>query len=346
MSATTHLRSESLNRSRRNAAAGLCFLALLLATGTILGQVNAQPELSFGRVQRTAPAVQTVRLGNPTDSILEISDVETTPPLQAEILTPTILPGMQGSIRLELGADRDYGVYEGEAIIHFKNSSYPAFAIAVDAFVIPPIEFVPFPAFFVATNHGKTKSASIEIVNHRLEPLFLEPPQVSGDRYELNLETLLEGQHYRLTLRLDGKGKPGEQVDDIRLHTDPPLAEPLMVRAHTRIKERVYFFPPGSVDMGALPLNVATDENATKTLSQILMIYRPDTDDFEVEASLDLDYIDMTVERDPQGDRYQMDLTLIPEKVKPGKIDGTVTIKTNDKEFPILEVPVTGWILE
>jgi hypothetical protein len=346
MFAMPTVRSETPNRSRLNATATLCFLTFLLSTGTILGQVNAQSELSFGRVQRTASASQTVHLENPTDLILEISRVETTPPLQAEILTPTILPGMQGSIRLELGTDREYGVYEGEAIIHFKNLSSPAFAIAVDAFIIPLIEFVPFPALFVATNHGKTKSASIEIVNHRLEPLFLSPPVVSGDRYELNLETLLEGQHYRLTLTLDGKGKPGEQVDDIRLHTNPPLADPLTVRAHTKIRERVYFFPPGSVDMGALPLKVATDANATKTLSQILMVYRPDTDDFEVAASLDLDYIEMTVERGPDGDRYQMDLTLIPEKVKPGKIEGTVTIKTNDKEFPVLEVPVTGWILD
>jgi hypothetical protein len=48
--------------------------------------------------------------------------------------------------------------------------------------------------------------------------------------------------------------------------------------------------------MGALPLNVATDERAVQSIGQILMVYRPDTDDFEVEASLDLEYIEMTME--------------------------------------------------
>jgi hypothetical protein len=83
-----------------------------------------------------------------------------------------------------------------------------------------------------------------------------------------------------------------------------------------------------------------------QTLRQTLMAYRPDTDDFEVEASIDLDYIKLVSERGPDGDRYQMDLTLIPEKVKPGKIEGTVSIKTNDKEFPVLNVPVSGYILD
>jgi hypothetical protein len=198
----------------------------------------------------------------------------------------------------------------------------------------------------VATHYGKNRTASIEILNHREEPLYLRVAESDNDHYATNLETVEEGRHYRLSLTLDGSRTPGRWTDEIVLRAEPPLESPLTVQANTWIKERVYFSPPGSVDMGALPLNVATDENAVKTLSQILMVYRPDTDDFEVEASIDLDYIDMTIERGPKGDRYQMDLTLIPEKVKPGKIEGTVTIKTNDKEFPLIEVPVTGYILE
>jgi len=98
--------------------------------------------------------------------------------------------------------------------------------------------------------------------------------------------------------------------------------------------------------MGALPLKVATDANSVQTLSQIQMVYRPNSTDFEVEASVNLDYIDLKSERGPNGDRYQFTLTLIPEKVVPGKIEGVVTIKTNDKEFSELEVPVSGYILD
>jgi hypothetical protein len=76
------------------------------------------------------------------------------------------------------------------------------------------------------------------------------------------------------------------------------------------------------------------------------MVHRLNTDDFEVQASTDLDHINLSNERGPDGDRYQFTLTLIPEKVTPGKIAGTATIKTNDPEFPTLQVPISGYILE
>ncbi len=40
-----------------------------------------------------------------------------------------------------------------------------------------------------------------------------------------------------------------------------------------------------------------------------------------------------------------MTLTLLPDKVGPGPIEGTVRIETNDEEFSVLEVPVSGHIL-
>jgi hypothetical protein len=41
-----------------------------------------------------------------------------------------------------------------------------------------------------------------------------------------------------------------------------------------------------------------------------------------------------------------MTLTLIPGNVSPGLIEGVVRIETNDRKFSVLEVPVSGYILE
>ena len=98
--------------------------------------------------------------------------------------------------------------------------------------------------------------------------------------------------------------------------------------------------------MGALPKSVATDATAVASLAQILMGYRPDTSDFEIEASVNLDFVKLESERGPDGDRYQLTLALIPEKVAPGKIEGVVTIKTNDEEFREVEVPGSGESLD
>jgi hypothetical protein len=118
----------------------------------------------------------------------------------------------------------------------------------------------------------------------------------------------------------------------------------LRVQANTYVRTRVYNFPD-TVDMGALPYKIATDAKTVQSLSQTLMVYRPNTRDFKVEATVNLDFVSLESERGPDGDRYQLTLTLMPEKVVPGKVDGVVRIKTNDKEFGLLEVPVSGYIM-
>lgn len=327
----------------RSDLSALVFVAGLLSSSLAWGEPIGL--ISFGRISPNDQTSEIIEFANPTEKILEIDTVLAPPPLSAKIITPVILPGMNGAIEVSLGKRHQSGLFEKLIQIRFKNPGYPTAELAVEWYDIPPIEFQPFPAFFVATHRGKDRTASIEILNHREQPLVLLPIKSGTERYSLELVTLETGQHYQLNLTLNGNAEIGEQREQLALVTDPPLAKPLTVQINTKIKERVYHFP-NFVDMGALPVDIATHENRVKQFSQILMVYRPDTNDFEVEASLDLDYIDMTVERGPNGDRYQMDLTLIPDKAKPGKIEGTVTIKTNDEEFPMLEVPVTGYILE
>jgi hypothetical protein len=215
----------------------------------------------------------------------------------------------------------------------------------LEAYFVPPIEFDPRPAFFVVTYQGKQKSAAIDIINHRNEPLSLTEARSESKRFTIRLDTIEPGQHYRLQLTLDGNSQPGEKREEILLFSSSPEDDTLRVQANTLIRERVYHFP-NTVDMGALPIRVAINPDTASKLSQTLMVYRPETDDFTAEASVNLDYIAIISERGPEGDRYQMTLTLIPEKVSPGKIEGAVRIETNDEEFSVLEVPVTGYILE
>lgn len=327
----------------------LQFLSLVLFCACPAAAMNAghgnAVRLSFGRVMPDDPIEQVIEFANPTNEVLEIESIQLSPPLLAKDYSPIVLPGMKGAFTLVLGTERSPGPFKGSVQVNFKEFKHPPLIFEIEGYVIPPIEFVPGPAFFVATHSGKLKTASIEVINHRDEPLFLKSAQSHNDRYTTSLETIEEGQHYRLSLTLDGAKEPGDQTDEIILRADPPLDEPLKVQANTRIRARVYHFPD-SVDMGSLPLKVAKDGEMVQKLSQILMVYRPGTDDFKVDASTDLDYIGLVGERGPDGDRYQMTLTLIPEKVKPGKIEGTVTIKTNDEEFPVLGVRVTGYILD
>jgi len=42
------------------------------------------------------------------------------------------------------------------------------------------------------------------------------------------------------------------------------------------------------------------------------------------------------------SDRFQIDVRLRPETVRPGKLEGRIRIATSDPRFPELVVPVQG----
>lgn len=324
----------------------LCFSMLWAIPGN--GQSN-DPEIaaqiSFGRVMSGQQVEQVITFSNPTTQHLEIANIQLSPPLIAKEIRAVIPPGENGQFTLVLGEKRELGIYEGLVRINFKGDLVDPVLFGVEGFVVPPIEFKPYAAFFVATYSGTQKTASIEIINHRVQPLLLTAAKSDSERFSTELETIETGQRYRLNLVLDGTAAPGRNKETIILLTDPPMEKPLRVQANTIIRESVYTFPE-TVDLGGLSLKVATDSVAVQTLSQTLMVYRPGTTDFEIETTVNLDFVRLESERGPDGDRYQLTLTLIPGKVVPGKIEGMVKIKTNDEKHEILEIPVSGYILD
>ncbi len=56
--------------------------------------------------------------------------------------------------------------------------------------------------------------------------------------------------------------------------------------------------------------------------------------------------LSLKAERGPKGDRYQLEVTLIAEKVHVGPMKGSIIIITNDAEFPRIIVPVSGQIVD
>ena len=67
---------------------------------------------------------------------------------------------------------------------------------------------------------------------------------------------------------------------------------------------------------------------------------------FEARLKSDQPYLRITAERGPRGDRWQATIRLDPAVSAPGPIAGTIWIETNDREVPLLKVPVTGTLVD
>lgn len=323
----------------------LVLWALVTPASAQIDDITPSARLSFGRIMFDQEIEQSIELSSPANHRLTVSNIQLTAPLLARDIQTVIKPGENLRFVLALGKERLFGEYEGSIQINFEEKDVEPILLMVEGYIVAPIELKPARAFYVVTNQGKNKSAYIEIINHRDIPLNIKNAHADSDRFTTRLETIIPGEHYRLELLLDGSAATGEKSEKIILETDQGKSVGMYIQANTIIREKV-FTAPKIIDVGALPRHVATDTAAATSLAQILMVYRPDTTDFEIKASVNLDYITVTSERGPDGDRYQLTLTLIPEKVVPGKIEGMVRISTNDEDFSVLEIPLTGYILD
>ncbi len=181
----------------------------------------------------------------------------------------------------------------------------------------------------------------MEIINHEASAVTVQLKERATSSVNATLETVRSGYHYRLKLALNPNGPVGKNSHTFTLATSNPRTPAINVTAHSYLHERVYTFPD-VLDLGSLGLKQITAN--PERFQQTLMVYQRGGTDFQVQLRTNLPFLQLHSERGPKGDRFQIAITFIPGKLPAGDVRGTVTIETNDPEFPKLEVPLRGFI--
>jgi hypothetical protein len=338
--ASIELRSFSLG--------ALIWLVLAIAPDAIAGppRVNVlDGDFDFGRVLTGTLVEHQFILENESASPAIVDEVRLTPPLTLVAAPASVAAGAQATVRVRLDTSRITGLFEGQIALSFAGSDDATIGLTFAGTVYQTVETLPRPAFFVVTDRGQAQEQSIELINHEPEPLEITRVDHPRDRFMTRLETIEAGKRYRLILRLDGNGTAGRRSDPIVVTTSSRSTPVVKISANTFVRERVYTFPD-SVDLGGVPLGaVETDPTLLDKLAQTLMVYRKGTSAFEVTLTSDLDALDIRAQRGPLGDRWQATVTVKRALLKPGPLKGTIRIETNDPEFPVLSVPVSGLVL-
>ncbi len=70
------------------------------------------------------------------------------------------------------------------------------------------------------------------------------------------------------------------------------------------------------------------------------MVYQKDGTDFKISTSSDIPYLRLTPRQAQLKDRFGIEIDVIPEKLKPGEVSGSIVILTNDATVPRIVVPV------
>jgi hypothetical protein len=216
--------------------------------------------------------------------------------------------------------------------------------IPIDGQPVEGIDYRPLPAIYAVATRGEVKESSIEINNRRPQPLEIKGIENPSDRFAARIETLEEGQRYRLTVILKGEGPAGDRRDVLRLKTNLQSNPFLPIPVNTRVREKVYTFPQ-SVFLGRFDMGEIKEPQAARQKAQMVMVYRKDVPGFDIKVSSDVPFLKVQSQRGPKGDQWENWIWIDQENAKPGDIQGTILIETNDPVTPKLSVPVSGKLL-
>jgi hypothetical protein len=143
----------------------------------------------------------------------------------------------------------------------------------------------------------------------------------------------------------------GKTTEPLIIVTDHPQFPEIKIPVNIYVKGDVYSFPE-AVDWGKLHLNKLVsrkkkNRNLEQSLMQsILVKRRPGKGtDFQITIQHGIPFIAIQKTPDRDSDTYRLDITPILEKMKPGKIDTFIKVKTNDKDVPELKISVVGEVL-
>ena len=298
-----------------------------------LAHAAAPARHDFGEALQGDVVEHEFALENDSDAPLRISGVQLTPPLSVARMPATIPARARAALRVKLDTRKVQGEYHGQVLVKLDGGAERTFAL--DGKVVPPIEVVPMPAFFIATSKGVAKSASLELVNRETAPLTLEVPM--GAPYSPRLETLEPGKRYRLTVTVPADAPPGRKAQRLELKTTSERRPTLFLGLNSVVRERVYTFPD-AVDLG----QVHRDQPRGSP-SQTLMVYQAGGSGFRVEPTSDIPGLAIDADPGPKGDRVELRVS-VTKDARPGPMKGTLVLRTNDPEFPELRVPVTGTV--
>ena len=318
----------------------ISFFALSLATA-MHGAFAGQMTYAFGEVRQGMLVEHEFNLPNETSNPLRITGVELTTPLKLERAAAVVPPGQAASLRVKLDTATLKGNYQGSMIVLLEGGTRREFA--VEGRIVPPVEVLPHPAFFLSTARGQAKSVALEVVNRDETPLELsvvEQPKAG----RVSVEPIESGRRYRLLFTVPADAPAGRTAERVALKTTNPAKPLIHVGVNTFVHERVHAYPQ-TVDLGTLRrADLRGAGTPPGPRAQTVMVYQASGQDFEATAQSDVPGLDIRVERGPAGDRLQMTISMTPAAID-GPIKGTIKVTTNDPAFSELRLPVTGTLL-
>jgi hypothetical protein len=258
---------------------------------------------------------------------------------------PLVNPGTEGSVTVEWDTTHLTGEIEGQGVIHFTDESRAPTPLLLKGVVKPPLEILPFPVIFLSAFRGENNERHLSIINNEDQPLIIRLAPTPGKCLIASLATIQPGRSYDLKVKIESGILPGRYDEDLSISTDSAKIGTVTIPVHLFVKPDLYA-NPDTVDFGRVSANQLQSNSRTRQFLTQTFLVKKRAGEFEI-TQLSSDVPGIQINQDParqKSSTFRIDVALDAQKIRPGKLEGSLEIYTNDADFPLIRVPVTGYV--
>ena len=305
--------------------------------------VVSDAQYDFGRVRRGEKVVHGFRIHNGGDAPLEFTGATLSRKGMTCRLSAPLAPGADGTISVEWSTEHIFGKLRGEAKILTNDPMNKSIPLELSGEVYGPLDIEPIPAVFISMFQDENVRRELTLRDNQPEPgtiRLLEPQNV---HFLAALQPVEPGRLWRLTVRAAPKTPPGRYDETVEVESDDPGIGRVRISVHLFVKSDLYA-DPDDIDFGQIPLErVRKDPRVLPLLAQTVFVKKR-RGDFRL-LSLHSDVPALLLTATPasgESDSFEIKVGLRAEALKPASLEGTITIETDDKEFPRFSIRVHG----
>ena len=255
-------------------------------------------------------------------------------------------PGQEGKIALTVKTDGLGGPVHKSATVYSNDPANPMVTLTIKGTVKKLIDILPSPYINIRVSKGEPVEGTVTLVNNDRSPLQILEVKSSNPEFTTHLKTLEKGQRYELQAKMNNaKTASGRFNTQLTVTTNNKKQAQLSIPVIVAIAARVEAFPErltfGRLNLASLENNPQNNILLNRTITVRSLV--PEFKVTKVESSLPFVRLQLVAPQ-RQGSPYSVKVALMKEKLKKGPFDGTVVLRTNDKEFGELKIPLSGQV--
>jgi len=311
-----------------------------------------EPVKDYGTVSKGEKLNWAFEVRNTGDSDLQILAAKPGCGCTVADFDKVIKPGQTGKVTAHVDTTNFSGPIAKAITLETNDPNTPTSQLTIHAIVKPYVE--AYPAGFVRFNmlQGDAETQSVTIYSEEDEPFEITKIEVPGEG--------VKADFHKITNQSDlaaGVGRPGQnqyKVDITAAGPDAklgPLADKIRIVTNSKHQPEYYVslsgvvrpqfrIEPSNVNFGEVaPTDPAATRQVTFRSNDLKTPERFNVS--KVESSIP--GINASVK--PSANKGEFEVTLqVAKDAKPGDVNGTLTVYTNDKINPKVVVPVKGTI--